>query len=1060
MNNYITNMQVSKIVFSLSLIVFCLMATAQDQNDSVVVIKKQFPGAKSIFGVVKDASGGRNLRGIKVTYKDYSAAITDSNGSFRLRVPSLDVAVLLEGEGYQSKLVALKGNERITARLYEDTYTSFYDMAVLPMNEIRKVQVPFAATSVQTNGNWGNITETPSSYIQGRVAGLRAVRRSGTPNAGAALFLRGINSLYGTNQPLIIVDGVIFDNVDYGGIISGHYTDPLSTIDPRDIDNITVIKDGLSTYGTKGANGVILITTARSKELGTKIDFGVYGGINFSPTKLPLLNAAEHRLYLSDILRSQGLTVQQVQALPYMNDNKANPDYYRYHNNTDWQDRIFDNNSIKNIYLKVTGGDNIAKYALSLGYMNNGAPVNNTDLKRYNMRFNGDLNLSRRMTATTNFSFTFNEQNLRDQGTASKTNPIFLALMKSPLLRYKEVSDSGIESPTLAARDTFNIGNPSVVTDDAIGLSRNYRFLGSIGFNYQLSRSFSIATTLGITYDKGRESFFIPGRGVTTDTLTSDIASSRSGSMVKSYFSLYNDTRVTYNKRFNNIHDLTARAGFRYLSSKAEQDMGLGYNSPIDQLTSVQFGTNSLRVVGGGIGEVNWLNTYFNTSYSYGDKYFIAFNLAVDGSSRFGKNIPNALSVGENKFAVLPSIAAAWLISSEKFMKGNGIDVLKLRGSYGITGNDDIGNYTARQTYISQNLLGLQGLVRSGFGNDRLQWEEVKKLNVGLDAAILNERVNITLDAYQNKTDKMLVNESAPVASGATFTITNSGAMKTNGVEASVNARVFNRGFKWDIGFNIARSTSTIERLPVDRILTSFAGATFITRSAAAPNLFYGYKTNGVFGSDNIAAQEGLSIRKADGSLAPFTAGDVRFADINNDKIIDENDRQVIGDPNPDFFGGITNRFEYKRFSLEALFTFTQGNDIYNYTRSMLEAQSGFGNQTVAVLNRWRTNGSVTDIPKATFGDPKGNSRFSDRWIEDGSYFRLRTVTLSYDLPFKPGGFRYAVVYLTGNNVFTLTKYKGYDPEFSAGESIFNQGIDNTLEPQVKSVQLGLRIGL
>ena len=1050
-------MQLSKILTGVSVWLLCFHGQAQEKSDPAT---QKSPGGFHVTGTIKDAATGKTLRGIRVTYKDYSAAITDSLGAFELDVPSRNVYVLAEGEGYQAKQIALKGNNRITASLYEDTYTSFYDAANFPLGVTVKNQSPFAATGIQTDGNWGKVTETPSSYLQGKVAGMNVIRRSGTPNIGATMFLRGINSLYATNQPLIVVDGVIFDNADYGGIIPGHYTDPLSAIDPRDIDNITVIKDGSSTYGTKGSNGVIVITTIRAKELGTKIDFAVYGGVNFTPASLPLLNASEHRIYLSEILKSKGLTDAQIQAQPYMNDDKSNPDYFRYHNNTDWQDLVFNKSNTKNIYLKVTGGDNIAKYALSLGYMSNGSVVANTDLKRYNMRFNGDLNLSKRLAATTDLSLTFNEQNLRDQGNVSKTNPIFLALVKSPLLRVKEVSTSGIESPTLAARDTFNISNPLVLTDNAAGLNKSYRFLGSIGFNYQVIKSLELATTIGVIYDKTRESFFIPGKGVTTDTLSSAVVSSRSGSMVKSYFSLYNDTRLSYSKRIHNIHDLSAKIGFRYLKGKAEQDFGLGYNSPIDQLISVQFGSNALRQIGGSIGESNWINTYLNADYSYSDKYFVSFNMAMDGSSRFGKNVPDALHIGENSYAVLPSIAAAWLISSESFMKGQLFNLLKLRASYGLTGNDDIGNYTARQTYISQNFLGLQGLVRAGFGNNQLQWEKVSKLNIGTDISILNERVNLTLDVYHNKTDKMLVYEPVPVASGSSFTITNSGAMSTNGIEASANARIINKAIKWDMGFTVARSASTVDRLPVDKVLTSFAGATYITQESSAPNLFYGYKTNGVFVSDDVALQENISLRKPDGSLVPFKGGDMRFVDINNDHIIDENDRQVIGDPNPDVFGAISSKLAYKRFSFDALFTFSAGNDIYNYTRSQLESESGYYNQTTAVINRWKTNGEVTNIPRAVWGDPMGNSRFSDRWIEDGSYLRLRTVTLSYNVPFRPGMLKYAVVYVTGNNLFTLTKYKGFDPEFSASESIYGQGIDNTLEPQVRSVQLGLRIGL
>ena len=300
-----------------------------------------------------------------------------------------------------------------------------------------------------------------------------------------------------------------------------------------------------------------------------------------------------------------------------------------------------------------------------------------------------------------------------------------------------------------------------------------------------------------------------------------------------------------------------------------------------------------------------------------------------------------------------------------------------------------------------------------------------------------------------------------PTASGFDYVITNSGALKTTGVELSVTARIINKkNFNWDAGFNITKYGSSVTKLPAANITTSFAGATYITQVAGSPNEFYGYKANGVYVSDNIAAAEGLSIRKADGSLVAFKGGDVRFADVNGDKIIDDNDRVNLGSPNPDFYGSFYNKFNYKRFSVNALFTFSSGNKIFNYTRAQLEGMSNAYNQTDAVLNRWKTNGDATNIPKATWGDPMGNSRFSSRWIEDGSYLRLRALTVSYDVPFKTGFFKYVTVYATGNNLITLTNYKGFDPEFSATESIFGKGVDNTLEPQFKSVQVGFKVGL
>ncbi len=744
-----------------------------------------------------------------------------------------------------------------------------------------------------------------------------------------------------------------------------------------------------------------------------------------------------------------------------MNDDKTSGQYYAYHNETDWQKLVTQRAPTKNIYLKVTGGDNIAKYAISLGFLKNDGLTKNTDLSKYNMRFNGDLNLSRRLTATTNLAFSFAEQNLRDQGYSYKTNPLFLALVKAPFLRTNDVSATGVESPSLADRDTLNISNPVAITDLGQGLNKTYRFFGSIGFNYELSKKFTLSATVGVIYNKVRENFFIPRKGVTPDSLTTAIAYSRLGTQVTSLFSLVTDARATYATTVNKVHLFTVRAGTRYMKDKTEQDYGLGYNSPIDELVSVGNGVNGLRKIGGEIGESKWFDVYANGEYSYKDKYFVSVNAAADASSRFGKNVPDALKINGNTFAVLPSVAVAWIASSEKAMAGSKIDLLKFRASYGLSGNDDIGNYTAQQTYVSQNLLGMQGLVRAGLANNQLQWEQVKKLNAGIDLAVLNERLQFSLDVFSNQTDKMIVYEPQPTASGFDYAVTNSGGMKTSGMELSVNARIINKkDFSWDAGFTAGKYSSGVTKLPVSKIVTNFNGATYITQVNGGPNDFYGYRYKGVYTTDAAAAAEGLSIRKADGTLVPFKGGDAKFGDMNNDKIIDENDMVVLGSPNPDFFGSFWNKFTYKRFTLNTLFTFVSGNEIFNYTRSQLEGMSNAYNQTTAVLNRWRTNGEVTNVPKATWGDPMGNSRFSSRWIDDGSYLRLRTATLSYDVPFKPGFFKYATVYATGNNLFTLTKYKGYDPEFSATESIFGQGIDNTLEPQVRSVQVGFRLGL
>jgi TonB-linked SusC/RagA family outer membrane protein len=1066
-------MMIRRIVFASCMGLFCSHVQAQDSTntinaDTIIVVPSSPVGSVDVKGTIADAVSRKPVSGARITYKNMTAAITDSTGNFLLKVPGYNVSIRVEADGYQARELALQGSAIVKAFLHEDDYRSLYDDITTPFGVVTQSHISNAAVSVQTKGNWQGIPETPDAYLQGKVAGLNAIRRSGTPNIGANLFLRGFSSLYASNQPLIIVDGVFFDNSNYGTpLSSGAYNNPLAFIDSRDIDNITVIKDATSIYGAKAANGVILITTARAKQEATRIDAALYGGVNFAPGNIPVMNAVDYRVYLSEMLQSKGVTDKDMQALPYMNDDKDNPDYYRYHYNNNWQKKVLGNSAMQNGYLKITGGDNIAKYALTMGFLRNAGVVKNTGLTRYNMRFNADLNLSPKLTAAANLSFLYYEQKLKDMGLSLTTNPIYTALVKAPFLPEKEVADNGIESPSLADKDIFNVSNPGALIQSMQAINKSYRFNGSVKFNYLLTKNLSLASTVAVTIDKIRESFFVPQKGIVADTLDNAIAYNRSGAQVIRTFTVFNDTRLAYNKTFNHIHQLDAQLGVRYVRTNAEQDNGFGFNAATDQLKAVQYGLNSLRRIGGSLGAWTWLNTYLHAGYNMAGKYYVAFDMAADGSSRFGKNISQnnmaSLKAGSRSLALFPSLSGAWLISSEKFMsRFHFVDLLKLRASIGKTGNDDIGNFTARKYYVPQNLLGVSGLVRGNIGNEQLQWEAITKLNAGADIALLNERLNISVDAYRHTTDKMIVYTPAPAVSGMNYTVTNSGGMRTTGWEASVQARAIDhKTFKWDVGFNIAQYRSKITKLPAGAILTNFADGTIITEEGSAPNLFYGYKTVGIYTADADAAAAGLYAKNANGNLTAFQGGDVHFINTNdNDNVIDENDRQVIGNPNPDFYGAVNSRLVYGNWSLDVLCTFSYGNDIYNYTRRQLESMSGYANQTEAVLSRWKTNGQVTNIPKATWGDPMGNSRFSDRWIEDGSYLKLRTLSLAYNVPIKPGAIKYIQVYATGNNLFTLTKYLGYDPEFSTVNGVFGQGMDIVPEPQYKSVQAGVRIGL
>lgn len=1052
--------------------------TSKYSTDTTTIkVKQKKLAGQKITGVVVDGFTNKPIVGVRLAVTDFSGAITDDKGRFSIIVPDFNATILVSNTGYHTKLVAVHKGKLATVKIYPTSYTSLFTEVELPSGTQNLARSSAAISSVNPQGGWSMNSETPDSYLQGRMAGVNAIRRSGTPGIGADLFVRGFTSLYASNQPLYVVDGMIFDANSYGSsLTSAHRNNPLQFIDVRDIENITLIKDAAAAavYGTKAANGVMVITTNHAQDLATQIDFSAYSSINLVPRQLPVMGSADFRTYLSDVLKSKGLSNTEIAALPYMNDDQnqsTNPTYAMYHQNTDWQKQVFKRSFDQNYFLKVSGGDNIAKYALSAGYGKDKGVIDSTNNTSYHMRFNSDLNLTKKLQANTNLSFSYTEQTLKDQGIAPRTNPVFLSLVKAPFLAKNEISSTGAVSPNLADADTLGVSNPRALIEKGLNQKKAYRFFGNINFNYEFSKSFKVSNLTGVTYDKTQETLFIPRKGVTNETLDNTVADSKLGSQVIRYFNVFNDLRFAYNKTFAKDHSLAMALGTRYSQNSSESDFAIGYNSATDVLISIGNSNAALRFFGGDIGKWSSLNTYFTTDYSYKNKYYLSLAMGVDASSRFGRKDINTsvryvggygLNILGGKTAVLPAISAAWLISSEDFMQGHkAVDLLKLRMSYGLVGNDDIGNYNNRQYYVSQNLLGLQGLVRGNIANPNIQWESVAKFNTGIDASFFNERLSMSLDYYIHTTSKMLTYTPVTSVGGIDSYIDNQGGMQTSGLDFGLNTRIINQNFKWDLGVNLGLYRNKVQRLPNGNdIVTSYANGSYITRVGQVANLFYGQRTNGVYATDAEAAASGLSIVNSAGTLVPFKGGDMRFIDTNGDKIINSADRVVIGNPNPDLFGSFNNTLGYKNWTLDVLVSFVLGNDIYNYTRAMLESGSTYYNQSDIMRNRWRGEGQVTNVPKASYGDPMGNAQFSDRWIEDGSYLRLRSVNLTYNVPLKTKAIKYAKIYATGNNLFTLTNYLGYDPEFSATGSIFTQGVDTTLEPQFRSVQLGVRIGL
>lgn len=1020
----------------------------------------------TVSGTVRAADSGLPVVGANVQVLGFSAAITEDDGTFTLKIPSATAKIMINAPGYQEKILFAKtGEAHLEIALYEEGYNPIRQEAVL-FNEKQSVLAqPAAVQTVDLDKHRWKLAsnDNAAQFLQGKIAGLHAIRNSGTTGTGAELYLRGMNSFYGTSKPLLVVDGVPYDDDDYSADLLSNYRESgLANIDVKDIDNVTVLKDGSALYGTKGANGVLFITTARAKELATHIDFLATTGLNNKPKKLPLMGTEAYRSYLSELLTTQGLSSVAIGNLPFYQLDEENVERYRYMNETDWQSEVMDHSVNQNYYLKVAGGDNIAQYALSAGYTNDKGILKYDELTRYNMRLNGDLTLSEKFTIQSNLSFFYNQQDIRNQGVDSHSSPLFQALVKSPFLAPYGFDEQGNQSPVFADIDVFNQSNPAVlVSENTIGKNRSYRFVGNLHFNYQFNDRYALRTVAGLVYDKGRENFFLPELGVFSEDQPLAEIRNEAGIQNRKLFSLFNDTYLTARNTFGTDHRLDSRIGFRIQKREAEYDYGLAFNTANDNYVNVGGGSNLLRQIRGGFGNANWVNAYLSNNYTYKERYMLRWDAALDGSSRFGSKAQHgALKLGKNALAFNTALHAAWMLSAEDFFRSDLINVLKFRASYGLSGNDDIGDYAARTYYISQNFLGVQGLIRGNIGNPALQWERALKGNLGMDIALANERLNISLDVYSHRFKDLITYQALPAETGMDLSFTNGAAMRNQGLDLNVSGRVLNNVHtKWDVGLQLATYRNKVTNLPGGAFETTYYGARMITQEGGAANRFYGLQSYGVFATSRDAANAGLSRRLTDGSLLPFEGGDMHFVDQNGDNIIDEKDRVVIGNPNPDWFGSLHTTLKYKQFSAHVLFTYALGNDVFNATRQRLENVSSYHNQSIAANYRWKEEGQLTNMPRANWGDPLANAEFSDRWIEDGSYLRLRTVNVGYHFPVNRQVLKSVDAFLTVNNLFTVSKYLGYDPEFSASSSIYSQGIDIGMAPQFRTIQLGIKAG-
>jgi len=1033
----------------------------------------------SLSGLVRDAFTKKPVNAAQIkTLNGSASATTNESGVFKIKLTSSKAVLNVSAFDYNVREIAVHGNGSVVIELYSDVFSNYYKLIDGPNGSLNNIE---STSSIKGMTDLSRSTVVSADELLQTELGadVRAVTRSGVSGMGASLFIRGFNSVNANAQPLFVVDGVVWNNLyDVASIHKGFLPNPLDNIDINDIASISLMKDGTSLYGSKAANGVILIKTKRAYSTVTKISVDIITGVTSIPKTIPVMKVDEYKTYVTALLGTSGMTNAEISQLPFLNDNPARSNYNIYHSNTNWNDQVYQNGVSKKYSINVSGGDDKALYYLSLGYMGNSGVVKSTNLAKYSMRLNGDVKMTKDITLGVNVGFSRIDRVLIDDGVDNYTSPTWLSLTKSPFLSPYNYTSLGVKTSEFTYYDIFDIGNPGAIIENSNNTFKQNSFNITLKPVFQLSPNLSLSELFDYNINKTNEDYYRPYLFTAPISIAGigDSENERRSQVMRNN-SKFSDTRLNFVKKFDAFNQLNVFLGTRYIVNYFESDYVEGHNSRSNSSVNLLGSFRNLRTDGAN-NLTKSISHYLNVDYNYDQRYFLNAVMSIDGSSRFGNETASGFSMFGHSWGVFPSLNGAWLISSEDFMNNvSAVNLLKLRAGYGVTGNDDIKDYQTSTYFSSIRFKDVaNGMILSNLANSKIQWETTGRANAGLDMGLFNDRLNVSVDVYSSITSNLLVFKQYQDVAGLNAYWSNEGKLSNKGFEFSANAKLLNlKNLKWEFEFSVGHYVNKITELPLDIYNTSNlpnGGYTtkvydgeVLTSVGNPAGVFYGYKTLGVFATEADANTAGLKILNNDGSYSSFGAGDVIFEDVADanglkDGIINDFDKQIIGNPNPAIYGVINNKISFRKLTLSALFTYSYGNDVYNYHRSRLEAGTDYSNQSNAMLSRWTSEGQVTAQPKAVYGDPMGNARFSDRWIEDGTYIRLKTLSLSYNIPLKTNFIEGINIWFSANNVFTLTKYLGADPEFSSQNAVLFQGVDAGLLPLSRSYFIGLKLNL
>ncbi|MEO8198950.1 MAG: TonB-dependent receptor [Gemmatimonadota bacterium] len=983
----------------------------------------------TVRGTVSDSANLLPLAGAEVTVVGTAARTSvRANGQYilsNLTPGSLTIQVRMIGyRSVRRTLTVADGEESVADFTLTSQPISLEDIVVIGYGTALRSELSTAISSVNSKALEGITVASPDAALQGRAPGVEITENAGNPGNGITVRIRGTSSLSASSQPLFVIDGVPMISEDISSLdLGGQSITAVTGISPSDIASMDILKDAAAAaiYGSRGSNGVIIITTKRGRPGKGQLTLDSYFGTQAASRRLGLLNSTQYLQFFNESAENDGYGADFYGVVGV--DDQVN---------TDWQNEVLRHAPIGNTELAVSGGDDRMQYRVSGNWFDQTGIVIGSGYRRLGGRANLDFNAGQRLNFSTSLSIA-GERNDRIENDGSASGIITNAVGNAPLYPVRHDGDftgvggsfpDGLQYPNSVALATLNTAQ-----------ARTLRTLGNVESRFSVRSNLLLTSRLGVDLYDVRENQFESPR-------VSGTYPASSGGVAKSGYSSFNkyvlDNFLTFNPGLSSTQSLTVTAGNSLELNRSEFNFIRGEGLTNDRFTQVH---NATKIISGdaSTGRSNLISFFSRASYSLKSKYLAAASLRADGSSKFATN---------NKWGVFPAISAAWVMSEESFLsRSRWMDNLKLRASFGLTGNQSISDFPWQGTFGTANYGDSGGTAPTRLANPDLKWESTSQFDIGIDADLFGERVNLSVDYYRKHTQDLLL--ELPITSTAGFSsiISNAGAIQNNGIEVALTTinKQSDRpgGFHWSTTFNFAANRNRVTDLANNSPVTG--GIRSINRVEVGQPIgaFYTLKFLGV----------------------DPDSGNAIYEDVNNDGVIDSGDRQIVGSPFPDFTGGFINDMSVGRFSLSTFFTFSVGADVFNAMRIFSDAGGWYtDNQFSNVMNRWQKPGDVTDVPRASYDGTSGAREISSRFIEDGSYLRLKEVSLGYELPERLSGWlgmSRAHVYVSGRNLFTITGYTGYSPEVNSNGSNnrIELGTDFYAYPIARTFTFGIQAG-